>query len=129
MPNITIPFRMFTLTVYSPARVITSSGPRMHGEDFHLTCTVSLRGKLNAELLRTIKLKWEGPFGVVMTAGSNVIIGNQEFSSNSTTLKLSFTPLNTSHAGLYVCIASPSLPSLAPYFRTVLRYPMIVISE
>ena len=101
----------------------------MHGEDFHLTCTVSLRGKLNAELLRTIKLKWEGPSGVSMTERNNVTIGDQVFSANSTTLRLSFTPLNTSHAGLYMCIASSSLPSLAPYFRTVLRYPMIVISE
>jgi len=83
----------------------------MHGEDFHLTCTVSLRGKLNAELLRTIKLIWEGPAGV-STERNKVTIEDQVFLANSTTLKLSFTPLNTSHAGLYMCIASSSLPTL-----------------
>ena len=111
--------------MYSEKRV-TSSGSREHGEDFHLNCTVSLRGKLNAQLLETIKLKWEGPPDVAMTAEDNVTIGDQIFSSQQTTLQLSFGPLSTNHAGMYRCIASSSFPSFP---SLELHYNMVVTSE
>ena len=101
----------------------------MHGKNFYLTCSVALRGKLNAELLKTIKLKWEGPPGIAIMAQNNVTNGTQLFSSVRTTLQLSFGPLHTDHAGLYRCIVSTTVPSLVPYFNTEMQHSIVVTSE
>lgn len=108
---------------------ITSSGPSVDGKGLTLTCTVELRGKLNAHLMQYIKMEWLGPQGVSLTTSNGITIGTQIFSSERTTLDLFFDPLSTDHGGLYRCIVSISIPSLTPYFQREIRYGMVVTSK
>ena len=93
-----------------------------------LQCSVQLRGKLRS-LLPYIKLEWLGPSRIPLVKSNGFIIGQQQFSSQGTSLDLVLYPLGTQHKGWYTCISSIAIPSLIPFFFITMRYKMIVQCE
>ena len=114
-------------SVYEETK-ITVSGPLEHGNDITLTCSVTLRGKLN-KLLQYMKLEWLGPSGVPLTARNNVHIGLQTYSEDRTAITLTFNPLSTDHSGLYRCVISIAIPFLFTCINREIRFPCVVISK
>ena len=74
----------------------SSSGTLTAGDILTLTCSAISIGP--------VTLKWIGPGGHTIHSHSHH--NNMSLESDGVQLSLSFDPLNTSHGGIYTCIAS-----------------------
>ena len=82
---------------------VTGLNAAIAGQAINLTCTVT-RGQ---NLSGTPDVQWLGPSGNVFLSGSNgIVVDDTAMVSNSTFVRtLQFTPVRTSHGGLYTCQA------------------------
>ncbi len=79
------------------------------GEDYYLTCTVTVIDGLMAD---AVSVTWLGPDGSVVD-GENTT--TSVFLSNSSTVlssRLTFHPLRSTHGGNYTCKATILVPGL-----------------
>ena len=107
-------------SVYDSSAECNKTGSIEKGERAILQCSVQLRGKLSV-LLPYIKLEWQGPPGVSMTKSNGFIIGQQQFSSQGSSLDLELYPLGTQHRGVFMCNSAIAVPSLIPFFLSTGR--------
>ena len=85
-----------------PSVTIDASGTSIAGETYRLTCTVSLE----QELRESPVIEWIGPDGRVVQNGAQVDVSLSSSSSTTMTMTLLFSPLHTSHRGIYWCRAT-----------------------
>ena len=83
---------------------ITSSGEPTSGETYNLICTAE------ANVQPTVQWLYSSN-GTAVTDGSYVTVGAQRTTGSTTTLTLSFNPLNTSHGGQYTCQSMIDTPA------------------
>ena len=74
--------------------IATSGGDSVAGEQYTLTCTVTI----SPDLTGTPTVEWTGDEGVM-----SVTEGTPETSGRVTTLTLTFDPLQDSQDGIYTC--------------------------
>ena len=91
---------------------VTHSGPLVAGSsDLSLTCTVSETIQGLTELPSAV---WLMADTTPLTSGEDYITINNTFTNDTTVVStLSFSPLLTSHAGLYHCQARLHSPAVA----------------
>ena len=83
------------------------------GQCLSLTCRVDVVEYLTVD----IQVEWRQPDGsMVSSTGSPSIIDGVEVMGRVSTLNVSFSPLLTSHAGEYQCLASITIPSVPQPF-------------
>ena len=88
---------MHAAAVISNVRIeASSSGTLTAGDILTLTCSAISIGP--------VTLKWINPRGHTIHSHSHH--NNMSLKSDGVQLSLSFDPLNTSHGGIYTCIAS-----------------------
>ena len=82
---------------------VTGLNAAIAGQAVNLTCIVT-RGQ---NMLGTPDVQWLGPSGNVLLSGSDgIVVDDTATVSNSTFVRtLQFTPVRTSHGGLYTCQA------------------------
>ena len=82
---------------------VTGLNAAIAGQAVNLTCTVT-RGR---NMSGTPDVQWLGPSGNVLLSGSDgIVVDDTATVSNSTFVRtLQFTPVRTSHGGLYTCQA------------------------
>ena len=91
------------------------SGVPISGETYNLTCTVE------SNVPPTIQWLYSST-GSRVTNDGNITVETQTATGSTTTLTLSFSPLHTSHGGLYTCqstIDSPASTVIATRNMTV----------
>ena len=79
------------------------------GESYTLTCTV----EVVEGLVVTPDVKWLDPDNNVVATGGSITVGSPETSGNTTTLTLTFNPLQTSHGGEYTCRAKITIEDIS----------------
>ena len=77
--------------------ITTSGGDTAAGEQYTLTCTVTVPDGLSC----TLTVVWTGDEGM-----TGVTEGTAETSGRVTTLTLTFNPLRDSQDGVYTCMAT-----------------------
>ncbi len=87
-----------------PVLEVVSTGVSMAGNTFTLTCNVTLPQQLR----ETPAVVWIGPDG--MEIGNGTVEGVTVSLSSPLTKVLTFSPLRTSHGGVYTCRASVTIP-------------------
>ena len=97
-------------TALQPPEVSVSPSPvRTAGEAYMLVCTATVE-----EYLQGIpSLRWRLPGNT-----NNTSIGTQSTNGTVSNTKLSFTPLRTSHGGVYVCEATINITGISPESQT-----------
>ena len=83
---------------------ITSSGVPISGGTYNLTCTVEVNVPPTVQWLYSSN-------GTAVTNGSNITVETQTATGSTTTLTLAFSPLHTSHRGLYTCQSTIHSPA------------------
>ena len=97
-----IPFHISTERV--PLMIeVTGLNAAIAGQSVNLTCIVT-RGQ---NMSGTPDVQWLGPSGNVLLSGNDgIVVDDTAMVSNSTFVRtLQFTPVRTSHGGLYTCQA------------------------
>ena len=99
--NVKIFFFLHILEVEHTVDITASEDTPTAGEKLTLTCSV--RSKVPA------MVKWVTENGDPVLNTSDVIVSPQRMDFLIPTVNISFEPLNTSHAGIYMCISNNSL--------------------
>lgn len=95
--------------VLPPTISIVEEGVPMAGRTFTLLCRVVLPDGLTTQP----QIAWLSPQGNTLTSEGEVTVGNQVVAGNPsrlTTYMVQFSPLLTSHGGMYTCLATLSSP-------------------
>ena len=90
------------ILIVPPALItaIAASGPPTAGEALTLTCTVTEE----EDITGIPAVTWLDPAGQTITSGGDLTVVHQ-LAGLTTTLTLQFSPLRSSHSGLYTCRA------------------------
>ena len=93
-----------------PLVTISTDGVDIAGENFGLTCTVSvIEGLTDNAVLTT---SWTDESGGRLL-GSSYGPGTQAALMTTTNVTLSYAPLLTSHGGQYTCMANLNVPNIS----------------
>ena len=90
-------FLTLVLKVY-----VNSTGLFDVGEMISLTCFITRVHNISGD----INILWTGPDGNLVDNINSVLLGTLQESGSVTSLSLQFSPLHTSHGGLYTCEAT-----------------------
>lgn len=93
-----------------PVITISTEGVEIAGENFGLSCTVTVIDGLTDDAALTIF--WTDDSGGRLSGGSYGA-GTQVPLATTTNLTFSYAPLLTSHGGRYICIANLSVSNLS----------------
>lgn len=97
-----------------PAVTVVSEGESTAGENYTLTCTVSVIENLAPHA--SVALTWTD------RRGDYIQPSYVETSGANTTSTLDFSPLLLSHSGRYICNASITIPDIATVKRNAQSY-------
>ena len=101
---------MFTVTAISPPDIeIYVEGTPDAGTSFTLLCSITIPRGVTTEP----QIVWLSPAGNPMSSEGDVTVGNQPIIGNPsrlTTYIIQFSPLMTSHAGIYTCLVTLTSP-------------------
>ena len=96
------------------------------GNEYHLTCTVSVISGLTVD---GVSVSWLGPDGNVIEESNNTTTAVLATSSTTTSAKVAFQPLRSTNGGDYTCIATIMIPGLnEPPPRTAQAH-LVVMSK
>lgn len=122
-------------TLVEPSVSITSSQEPIHSEPLSLTCRASLPSVVASRLLNYLFINWmkvdEANSSNHLPVGQDdeIILADQKTLSSSVTQDMIFDPLNLTHRGDYVCMATIIVPNLEETFNTTRQYHLNVLGK
>ena len=105
---------------------VTADRVKTEGQEFNLTCVVTVVGGLPPD---SVSVSWLGPKGYAVYDDEIIESGLANSTNVTTTSVLVFKHLKSSHGGTYRCKASVNVPGLNIPPPLVQEYDLIVTSK
>jgi len=89
----------YTILISVLKSYVNSTGSMNAGEILSLTCFATRVHNISGD----VSIRWVGPDGIAISSGGFVQLEPPQLSGNVRSLTIQFSPLYTSHGGVYTC--------------------------